>query len=81
MRDRREKDIKFILVRVDGEGQINVNGQEVQKTDLVGKIDELALNPAMKLVIKPMKDATVQQLVSILEEAKKSKIKNPVVVR
>ena len=76
-----EKDIKFILVRIDGQGQINVNGQEIEATDLVGKIDELALNPAMKLVIKPMKDATVQQLVSILEQAKKSKIKNPVVVR
>ncbi len=76
-----EKDIKFILVRVDGEGQINVNGQEIEKTDLVGKIDELALTPSMKLVIKPMKGASVQHLVSILEQARKSKIKNPVVVR
>ena len=76
-----EKDVKFILVRVDGQGQININGQVVKKTDLVTKINELALTPSMKLVIKPMKEATAQHLVSILEEAKKSKIKNPVVVR
>ena len=76
-----EKTIKFILVRIDGQGRININGQEVEKTNLIAKIDELALSPEIKLIIKPMKGASVQHLVSVLEQAKQSKIKNPVVVR
>ena len=71
----------FILVRVNKEGSIDVNGKEVESDHLVSAIDELAQKPDMKLIIKPLDGASVQHLVTVLEHAKRSKIPNPVVMR
>lgn len=71
----------FILVRINGEGVIDVNGLEIPSEELVSTINTLALTPETKLIVKPVKGASVQHLVSVLEQAKKSKLPNPIVVR
>lgn len=72
---------KFILVRVDKEGLVEINGQKVSIKNLITKIDELVVEDDMKLFVKVLEGATVQHMVSVLQKAKQSKIKNPIVVR
>lgn len=72
---------KFILVRIQKEGDIEINGQKVTSEDLISAIDGLVIEEGMKLFIKPLEGTTVQQLVSVMQKARQSKINNPIVVR
>ena len=72
---------KFVLVRIKKEGAIEVNGQIVAAEGLVQAIDELAVEEGMKLFIKPLEGSTVQHLVSVMQKARASRLKNPIVVR
>ncbi|MEP3476040.1 MAG: biopolymer transporter ExbD [Hyphomicrobiales bacterium] len=72
---------KFILVRIQKEGDIEINGQKVTSEDLITVIDGLVIEEGMKLFIKPLEGTTVQQLVSVMQKARQSKINNPIVVR
>lgn len=72
---------KFILVRIQKEGGIEINGREVTSEDLISVIDGLVIEEGMKLFIKPLEGTTVQQLVSVMQKARQSKINNPIVVR
>lgn len=72
---------EFILIRIDKEGLVEVNGQKILVENLVKEIDQLAVEDEMKLFVKILEGATVQHLVSVLQKAKQSKIKNPIVIR
>lgn len=72
---------KFILVRIQKEGGIEINGRKVTSEDLISVIDGLVIEEGMKLFIKPLEGTTVQQLVSVMQKARQSKINNPIVVR
>lgn len=72
---------KFVLVRVKKDGVIEVNGQTVPAEGLVKVIDDLAVEEGMKLFIKPLEEATVQDLVVVMQKARQSKLNNPLVVR
>ncbi|MGH1405814.1 MAG: ExbD/TolR family protein [Rhodomicrobiaceae bacterium] len=72
---------KFILVRIQKEGGIEINGRKVISEDLISAIDGLVIEEGMKLFIKPLEGTTVQQLVSVMQKARQSKINNPIVVR
>lgn len=72
---------KFVLVRVKKDGVIEVNGQTVPVEGLVKVIDDLAVEEGMKLFIKPLEEATVQDLVVVMQKARQSKLNNPLVVR
>jgi len=72
---------KFILVRIQIEGEIEINGQKVTSEELINVIDALVIEDGMKLFIKPLEGTTVQQLVSVMQKARQSKINNPIVVR
>ena len=72
---------KFVLVRVKKNGVIEVNGQTVPAEGLVKVIDDLAVEEGMKLFIKPLEEATVQDLVVVMQKARQSKLNNPLVVR
>lgn len=72
---------KFILLRIQKEGDIEINGQKVTSEDLITVIDGLVIEEGMKLFIKPLEGTTVQQLVSVMQKARQSKINNPIVVR
>lgn len=72
---------KFILVRIQKESGIEINGRKVTSEDLISVIDGLVIEKGMKLFIKPLEGTTVQQLVSVMQKARQSKINNPIVVR
>jgi biopolymer transport protein ExbD len=72
---------KFILIRIQKEGEVEINGQKVRLEDLIKVIDGLVVEEGMKLFIKPLEGTTVQQLVSVMQKARQSKINNPIVVR
>lgn len=72
---------KFVLVRIQKDGVIEINGQQAQLEGLTKVIDELAVEEGMKLFIKPLEGSTVQHLVSVMQKARKSKLNNPIVVR
>lgn len=72
---------KFVLVRIQKDGAIEINGQQSQLEGLTKVIDGLAVEEGMKLFIKPLEGSTVQHLVSVLQKARKSKLNNPIVVR
>jgi len=71
----------IILVRINQQGAVDVNGQEVDPSDLIPTINNLADKPDMKLIIKPLAGASVQHLVTVLEKAKRSKLTDPLVMR
>jgi len=71
----------IILVRINQQGVVDVNGQEVDPSDLISTINSLADKPDMKLIVKPLEGASVQHLVTVLEKAKRSKLNDPVVMR
>lgn len=72
---------KFVLVRIQKDGVIEINGQQSQLEGLTKVIDELAVEEGMKLFIKPLEGSTVQHLVSVMQKARASRLKNPIVVR
>lgn len=81
-----KSEARLILVRVGADHSIDINGKKITKEQLIeainshageGEINELEV----KLVIKPIEGAKVQDLVSIVEQARQSKLKNPVIVR
>ena len=72
---------QFILVRIDELGSVDVNGTPTPLDSLISTIDGLAKKEGMKLVVKAKKGASVQHLVTVLEQARKSKLKNPLIVR
>lgn len=72
---------KFVLVRIQKDGTIEINGQQAQLEGLTKVIDGLAVEEGMTLFIKPLEGSTVQHLVSVMQKARKSKLNNPIVVR
>ncbi len=86
-----KSEARLILVRVGADQSIDVNGKKITKDQLIETINEQAgeggvgegqINEQkIKLVIKPIEGAKVQDLVSIVEQARQSKLKNPVIVR
>ncbi len=72
---------KFVLVRIQKDGAVEVNGQTVQVDGLTQVIDTLAVEEGMKLFIKPLEGANVQHLISVMQKARQSKIENPIVIR
>lgn len=81
-----KSEARLILVRVGADQSIDVNGKKITKDQLIETINEQAgkgeINQQkIKLVIKPVEGARVQDLVSIVEKARHSKLKNPVIVR
>ena len=72
---------QLILVRIYESGSIDVNGTQTPLDALVSTINGLAKEEGMKLVVKAKKGASVQHLVNVLEQARKSKLKTPLIVR
>lgn len=72
---------KFVLLRIQKDGAIEINGEQAELEGLTKVIDGLAVEEGMKLFIKPLEGSTVQHLVSVMQKAKKSKLNNPIVVR
>lgn len=71
----------FILLRVGKDGAVDINGESVSSENLITRIDQLAVTADMKLVVKPREESTVQDLVTVLEKVRQSKIKNPIVAK
>lgn len=72
---------KIVLLRLDDQGEINLNGQTVTQVSLIEAIDTLATEPEMVLVIRPSAKTPLRDLVRTLELARQSKLNNPVITR
>lgn len=71
----------IVLLRIDAKGGIEINGTMVKKENVLETLNTLAQKPEAKLVIKPRKGASVQHLVTVMDLAKKSKIKSTTVIK
>ena len=72
---------KFVLIEILGEQRLEVNGATLQVDGLLAHIDRLVANGLTRAVVKPTPNATVQDLVSVLERARRSNLTSVVVVR
>ena len=72
---------KFVLIEILGEQRLEVNGATLQVDGLLAHIDRLVANGLTRAVVKPTPNATVQDLVSVLERARRSKLTSVVIVR
>ena len=72
---------KVVLIQIVGARRVTVNGAEVQFAGLLAHINELVAKGATKAVVRPMPEITVQDLVSVLERARRSDLKSVVIHR
>ncbi len=72
---------KIILVRINEQGKMDLNGDDVEIDDLAAEIDKLAIEPEMQLVIRPAEKAPLSALVTALQESRRSVLKNPIIAR
>lgn len=72
---------ELALIQVRGEGAITVNGRSLYVESLPARLTELVSSGVTRGVVRPLADATVQDLVDVLEIARASALKSVVVVR
>lgn len=72
---------EIALIQVRGSDQIRINGTLVALGGVLAQIDQLASNGVTRAVVQPAKDATVQDLVKVLEVTRSSTLKSVVVVK
>ena len=72
---------KIVLIQILGERRVKVNGETLQLGDLLAHIDRLVAKGMTKAIVRPMPDVTVQDLVSVLERARRSTLKSVVIIR
>ena len=72
---------EIALIQIRGAEEIRINGRTVGLSGVLAQIDELVAKGVTRAVVKPAKNATVQDLVKVLEVAKASELKSVVVVR
>jgi biopolymer transport protein ExbD len=72
---------EIALIQVRGSDQIRINGTMVALGGVLAQIDQLASNGVTRAVVQPAKDATVQDLVKVLEVTRSSTLKSVVVVK
>lgn len=70
-----------ISVHVGSGGKVDVNGEPVPVEALAMRLDELAAGGADKAVVRVSAEASVQELVSVLEQAKRSQLQSVSVAR
>ena len=72
---------EIALIQIRGAEEIRINGRTVGLSGVLAQIDELVAKGVTRAVVQPAKNATVQDLVKVLEVAKASELKSVVVVR
>lgn len=72
---------EIALIQIRGAEEIRINGRTVGLSGVLAQIDELVVKGVTRAVVQPAKNATVQDLVKVLEVAKASELKSVVVVR
>ncbi len=72
---------EIALIQVRGADEVRINGTSVGLDGVLGEIERLAGSGVTRAVIQPAEDATVQDLVGVLEVARRSTLKSVVVVR
>ncbi len=75
-------DVKnLVIVRVKGGSNIDVNGKPVALEQLKSELASLASGEGIKVAIKPMEDAKVQEVVEVLEKANIRAVREVMVVK
>lgn len=68
-------DVRAAVLRVHGDGRIDLNGAPVDKATLIVRLDVLSEGQATTLAVLATEGTNVQHLVAVLEIAKKSRFK------
>ena len=79
--DRRADVKNLVIVRVKGGSNIDVNGKPVALEQLKSELASLASGEGIKVAIKPMEDAKVQEVVEVLERANIRAVREVMVVK
>jgi len=78
----KTEDVKeIVLIQIDGGQRLQVNGVTMQVDDLSAHLDNLVAKGMTKAVVRPTRDTTVQELVTVLERARRTALTSVVVVR
>lgn len=72
---------KLLLLRVDEKSRITLNGNETALDNLTDGINKLAIADDMVLVVRPHEKTPLKTLVRVLELARASRLKKPVLAR
>ena len=72
---------EIALIQVLGGQRLRVNGAALQVDGLLSFLDRLVEKGVTKAVVRPTSEATVQDLVSVLERTRHSTLTNVVIVR
>lgn len=72
---------EIVLIQVHPDETLTINGSPLPVSQMLTRIDELIAQGMTRAVVRPAKDATVQDLVRVLELARGSKLENVAVVR
>lgn len=72
---------QIAIIQVRGVDEIRVNGVSIGLQGLLPQIEDLVAKGVSRAVVQPTEGASVQDLVAVLEVAKKSTLKSVVLVR
>lgn len=72
---------EIAIIQVRGIENIRINGEQVGIAGVLAQIEDLVSKGVTRAVVQPAQDATVQDLVKVLEVTKSSSLKSVVVVR
>ncbi|MEJ2117573.1 MAG: biopolymer transporter ExbD [Alphaproteobacteria bacterium] len=78
----RNNDVKnLVIVRVKGSADIDINGKSVALAQLSGELTSLACDEKLKVAVKPMNGAKVQDVVDVIEKANIEAVREVMVIK
>jgi biopolymer transport protein ExbD len=70
-----------VLVRVGAGGAVDINGEPVAASDLARRLDDFARRGTKRAIVRVQPGARTEDLVRVLEQARRSTLENLAVVR
>ncbi len=72
---------KLVIVRVSGDGMLDVNGRPVDLDRLADELTVLADGADVKVAVKPVTDARVQDVVDVIDRIRIPAVRDAMIVR
>jgi biopolymer transport protein ExbD len=71
----------LVIIRVHGEGRIDINGRPFKLDDVTNELVALAGDRKLKVAIKPDEKTNLQDVVDVIERARIDQVQDVLVVR
>lgn len=71
----------LVIVRVHGEGRIDINGRAFKLDEITSELVKLAGDRKLKVAVKPDEKTSLQDVVNVIERARIDQVQDVLIVR